>query len=482
LTTPGVVSDAINTLLLVGSTDEIDVGERMRQYANMSEIARSFPEDSPEFRGALAYFSQNPRPRYLMVGRWVREETRAHLRCAVLPPTEQRMLDWRAITDGSFVVNVDNNPVTISTLDFSTVTNMNGIATVINDALTGTAGANATIRWTGYQFIVSSTTTGVAATIDYLRPVDPALGTDLSALLRGSDTTAERVVWGADEETALSALMAIDGMYSSQFYGVVVPEGDDDDQEQLAAYIEASDPVHYLGVTTWDTTTLDPLHTDDLAAILASFGYNKTAVQFSTTNHYAVCSYLGRILTTIWAGTNTAITLMYKRQPGVGIETYLTTNMANALLGKNCNVYAGVANGAQIIQDGMSCSGEFTDTIIGADALALDVQRTLFNVLYTTPTKIPQTDFGMSILLNAANSTLSRYVNNGFLAPGTWNAPGFGDINQGDTLTLGFYCWAPSMGEQEQGERAARRSPLIQIAAKCAGAIHYVDVLIFVNQ
>ena len=481
LTTPGVVSDAINTLLVIGGSDIIDVGERMRQYGNMSEVARDFPEDSEEFGSALAYFSQNPRPRYMMIGRWVREETQAHLRCAVLPPTEQRILDWREIVDGSFVINVDDNPVNITGLDFSTQTNLNGVATVINDAL-DTATANATVRWTGYQFIFSSTTTGVMATIDFLMPMDPAIGTDLSERLRGSPTTAERVVWGADEETALSALLAIDGMYSSQFYGIVVPGGDNDDQEELAAYVEASDPVHYLGVTTSDTTTLDPVHTDDLAAILASFGYNKTAVQFSTTNPYAICSYLGRILTTIWAGTNTAITLMYKRQPGVGIEGYLSTNMANALRDKNCNVYAGVANGANIIQDGTSASGEFTDTIVGADALALDIQRTLFNVLYGTPTKIPQTDQGMSILLNATNTTLSRYVSNGYLAPGTWNAPGFGDLSQGDTLPLGFYTWAPSMGDQEQGERAARRAPLIQIAAKCAGAIHYVDVLIYINQ
>ena len=481
LTTPGIVSDAINTLLLIGNQDVIDVGERMRQYANMSEVARDFPEGSDDFGGALAYFSQNPRPRYLMIGRWVTEPTRAHLRCAILPPQEQRILDWRGISNGSFVVNVDNNPLDIENLDFSTQTNLNGIASVINDGLTA-AGAQATVRWTGYQFIFSSTTLGVMATIDFLRPTTPISGTDISERLRGTDTTAERTVWGADEETALSSLLAIDGMYSSQFYGIVVPGGTDDDQEQLAAYVEASDPVHYLGVTSYDTTTLDPVHNDDLAAILSSFGYNKTAVQFSTTNHYAICSYLGRILTTIWAGTNTAITLMYKRQPGVAIEGYLTTNMANTLRDKHCNVYAGVANGANIIQDGMSCSGEFTDTIIGADALALDVQRTLFNVLYSTPTKIPQTDQGMSILLNATNSTLARYVSNGYLAPGVWNAPGFGDLSQGDTMPLGFYTWAASMGDKEQGERAQRRAPLIQIAAKCAGAIHYVDVLIYVNQ
>jgi hypothetical protein len=124
----------------------------------------------------------------------------------------------------------------------------------------------------------------------------------------------------------------------------------------------------------------------------------------------------------------------------------------------------------------------YTDTIIGADALAGEVQTAIFNVLYTTPTKIPQTDSGMQMLLNAASSRCSVYVSNGFLASGTWNAPGFGTLKYGDLLTLGFYVYAPSMLLQSEADRAARKAPLMQIAAKCAGAIHTADVLIFVNQ
>ena len=483
LTTPGITADAINTLLLIGSSDVIDAGERMRQYADISEVTRDFLTTSPEFLGAQSYFAQNPRPRRLMIGRWIAQQTAAHLLCAVLPPIEQSIMRWRDVTDGSFIINVDGNPVDITGLDFSMQTNLNGVAQVIQDALDGN-GANASVVWTGWtgqQFRFSSNSVGASATIDFLMPVDPATGTDISSMLRGSPTTADRVVWGADPETALAAVVGIDQLFSSQFYAIVMPEASEDDHEQISAYVEASDPVHYYAINTADTNILDPMHTTDIASIMAGFGYNKTAVCYSTSNPHFAESYIGRIVTTIWTGVNTAITLMYKRSPGTMVEQ-LSTNMANAIKDKHANVYAGVSNGAQIIQDGTSASGEFTDTIWGADALALDVQRGLFNTLYTTPTKIPQTDAGMSVLINQAKTVLSRYVNNGYLAPGVWNATGFGEINQGDTLPMGYYVYAPSMGDQDEGDRAARIAPLMQIAAKCAGAIHYVDVMIYINQ
>jgi hypothetical protein len=194
-----------------------------------------------------------------------------------------------------------------------------------------------------------------------------------------------------------------------------------------------------------------------------------------------VCSYLARILTTEWRAQNSTITLMYKRQPGVQPEN-LSVQQADTLQEKNCNVYAGIANGAQIIQYGTSASGEYTDTIVGADAMALEIQNALFNTLYTTNTKVPQTDFGMSILTNTVDGVCSLFVRNGFVGPGIWSAPGFGTLTQGQLLNLGYYVWAPSIGDQSLADRAARIAPLIQVAAKCAGAIHKADVLIFVNQ
>lgn len=474
LTTPAITAQAINTCLIVTSDTFIDPGERARFYDSISGVARDAGTDSVVYGAADIYFSQNPRPDHLLVGRWIRDPSPGNLLCAILSATEQDIMTWRAITDGSFAVPVNGVMQTVSGLDFSGQTNLNGVATVISTALT-----DASARWTGQRFVFATTATGVGSTIGFLTPTGS--GTDISDKLRGGATTHDRVVDGQAPESALSAVANIDAQFSSNFYAVVVPEADDNDHQQIAAYVEAADPVHYYGVTTMDSNVLDPVNETDIGSLLDAYGYNKTACQYSSSTPYAVLSYLGRILTTQWGGTNTVPTLMYKIQPGVQIEL-LATYQADALQDKHVNVYTGVANGAHITQYGTSSSGEWTDVIIGADALALDIQSALFYMLYNTPTKIPQTDFGMNLLTNSASAVCSRYVQNGYLAPGVWNAPGFGLIEQGDLLPQGYYVWAPSIATQDPNERAQRKSPLIQIMARVAGAIHTVDVAIYINQ
>jgi hypothetical protein len=54
-------------------------------------------------------------------------------------------------------------------------------------------------------------------------------------------------------------------------------------------------------------------------------------------------------------------------------------------------------------------------------------------------------------------------------------------LNDGHLLALGYYVYAPSMLLQAQGDRAARKAPLITIAAKTAGAIHMASVLVYVK-
>lgn len=478
LTTPGIVSPAINSLMIIGSSDIIPPGERARQYANISEVGAEFADDTPEFLAAEIYFSQNPRPDNVFIGRWVKTPTSAYLTGGILNASEQSMAAWQAITDGGFSITVGSpgTPKAVTGLDFSAESNLNGVASAINTAMT-TATVAASVVWDGEKFVFKTTATGATAQISFLAP--PGSGTDISALLKGTQATGARTSPGFVPETPVSALVAIDGLYSTQFYGVVFPEATETDQLDLAAYVEAGNPPHYFGVTTNDTAVLDPLSTTDIASQMSNFGYNKTAVQYSSNSPYAICSYLGRILTTDWLGVNTMITLMYKQEPGVQIE-FLSTDQANTLRTKNCNVYAGVANGAQMIQYGQSASGEYTDTIIGADALALDIQNGLFNAMYTSPTKIPQTDSGMTALRNAVSAVCSRYAENGYLGPGIWNAPGFGTLKSGDTLAVGFYVYAPSIAVQSDADRAARRAPLIQVAARCASAIHEANVTVFV--
>lgn len=487
LTTPALIAENINTCLLLGTSTVIDPVKRMREFANILEVAAQFGHDSEEYRGAAIWFAQNPSPRTLHIGRWVKEASPAMLKGGALPPAQQRMSVWTPVTSGSFAIAIDGvGPTDIIGINLALQTNLNGVASQINAALVAAGftadGITSGVFWNSRtdQFELVSGTTGPASHVTFMTPA--AGGTDISGMLRMTTEAGDAyTVPGMSPETAFAAAVEIDGMFSSKWYALVCPAADDEDHEQLAIYCEASDPPHYYGVTTDAEESMSDIATNDIGYILSSLGLNKCAVQFSRSSPYAIMSYLSRILTTQWGGSNTTITLMYKQQPGVVPEN-ITTQQANTLMRKHINVFVNYANGARLIQYGQSSSGEFTDTIIGADALALEIQGRLFNTLYTSLTKVPQTDAGMELLVTAAAGGCTQYSGNGWLASGTWNAQGFGNLNYGDLLPNGWYIWVPSMLLQNQADRAARRAPLMQIAAKTAGAIHRADILIWVNQ
>ena len=187
------------------------------------------------------------------------------------------------------------------------------------------------------------------------------------------------------------------------------------------------------------------------------------------------------ILTTDYTANNTVITLMYKQEPGVVAEQLNATQLA-ALKGFNCNVFVEYDNNTAIIEPGVVASGDFIDTIFGADWLAIDIQNTYFNTLYSSPTKIPQTDKGNHILATAIEAVCSQAVDNGLLAPGTWTQAGFGALNQGDYLSKGYYVYMPPIASQNPADRAARHAVTAQVAGKLSGAIHDGDIILNINR
>lgn len=279
-----------------------------------------------------------------------------------------------------------------------------------------------------------------------------------------------------DTETALQAVNAALGY--TNWYGLELADSEtieDADILAVAGAIEASTVSRVFGVTTAEPDALVSTATDDIAAKLKAAKYSRTFVQYSTSSKYASASLFGRAFTVDFTGNNTAITLKFKQEPGVTYET-LTTSQAAALDSKNCNVYVYYANDTAIIQQGVMANGDFFDERHGLDWLQDYIQTNLFNLLYTSTTKIPQTESGVTQLITNVESSLEQAANNGLVAAGVWNGGALGQISTGDTLTKGYYVYATPLTQQSQADREARKSPLIQCAIKLAGAIHYADV------
>ncbi|EIY2678761.1 DUF3383 domain-containing protein [Raoultella planticola] len=279
-------------------------------------------------------------------------------------------------------------------------------------------------------------------------------------------------------ETLLQAVNA--SLQYTNWYGLAIADSADlveADVISVAAAIEASSLSRILAVTTDDVNVLVAGNTDNIGYKLKAAGYGRTFWQYSSSRKYAAISAFGRAFTVNFTGNNTTITLKFKTEPGVTYET-LTTTQAAAIDSINGNVCVYYANDTAIIQQGVMANGDFFDERHGLDWLQNYVQTNLYNLLYTSATKIPQTDAGVTRLMTNVEASLDQAVNNGLVAPGVWNGGPIGQIESGDTLTKGYYVYADSVDNQAQSDREARKSPVIQAALKLAGAIHYGDVQI----
>lgn len=279
-------------------------------------------------------------------------------------------------------------------------------------------------------------------------------------------------------ETLLQAVNA--SLQYTNWYGLAIADSADlveADVISVAAAIEASSLSRILAVTTDDVNVLVAGNTDNIGYKLKAAGYGRTFWQYSSSSKYAAISAFGRAFTVNFTGNNTTITLKFKTEPGVTYET-LTTAQAAAIDAINGNVYVYYANDTAIIQQGVMANGDFFDERHGLDWLQNYVQTNLYNLLYTSATKIPQTDAGVTRLMTNVEASLDQAVNNGLVAPGVWNGGPIGQIQSGDTLTKGYYVYADAVSSQAQSDREARKSPVIQVAIKLAGAIHYGDVQI----
>lgn len=353
------------SMLILGNSTVIPITERLRLYSDPADIGDDFGVDSEEYKAAVVWFSQSPRPTQLYVGRWVDSLTSAES-----GPTE--------------------------------------------------------------------------------------------TLLQ-----------------AVNALLDYNSWYGLHLAVPVADYPDDADLISVSAAIESATVSRILAITSSEADILSSAVETDLATKLKAAKYSRTYIQYSSTSPYAALSAFGRAFTVNFTGSNTTITLKFKQLPGITYET-IGTSQANALEAKNCNVYVYYENDTAILEQGVMCNGDFFDERHGLDWLQNAVQTADYNTLYTSTTKIPQTDAGTTTRIANIEKVLDVADKNGLFAPGIWTGGPMGQLGTGDTLTKGYYTWADTVDNQLQTDREARKGVPIQVAAKLAGAVHYGDVAITV--
>lgn len=477
LTPAGASSQNLSTLLILGSSPVIDVNERYRIYGGIDEVAADFGTTLPEYLAAVLWFEQTPQPASLLIGRWAQTNTKGKLSGGTLSAAQQLLANFTAIVNGEFTYSLNGGaPVTTPAINLSTAANLPAVAALITAVTTGLV-----VTWNSnfQRFEAESLTAGPTSAVSFFST--PGGGTDISGMLGMTAAAGAYQAAGMSAETAVACAALFDGNFGQTFYGLTMIGVANADHLAIAAYIEAGNNKHVYFVTTQEAGVLNSATTADIAYQLSQFAYKRTWVQFSSANPYAAVSAAARILTTDFTGNNTVITLMYKQEPGI-IPESMNVTQVSALEAKKCNVFVEYNNATAIIEQGVTSSGIFLDIITGTDWLALTVQTALYNLLYTSTTKIPQTDRGSVQMVAVIEAICAQAVVNGLLAPGKWNSSGFGILAQGDFLAKGYYVYAQPVADQLLTDRAARKAVPIQVAAKLAGAVHTIAMSINVNQ
>lgn len=463
----------VDSLLILGSSPVIDVTQRIRSYSSIAAVVNDFGTTAPEYLAAQDFFNQSPQPTQVYIGRWAQAATYGQLIGGAVTAANKLITAWTGITNGGVDFIINGVARNLSGMDFSAQTNLNGIATVIQTALS----THGTCAWNGTNFIFNSSTTGTASSVAF---ATPGAGTDISQMLAATQVLGAYEANGIAAESAVAAVTLIDGL-STQWYALMVASVSaiNNDHLAIAAYIEGT--FHIYGVSTTDPNAISSVATTDIGYQLEQLKYKRTLAHYSSSDPYAVASLFGREFTVDFQGNNTVINLMYKIEPGIAAEN-LTDTQADTLIAKRYNFFVNYNNGTAILQNGVMSGPFYIDEVHGTDALSNEIQVNVFNLLYTNPTKIPQTDAGIHQIVNVVEATCEAFVANGLLAPGTWSTSGFGTLEQGDFLSKGYYVYATPVALQAQADRAARKSPPIQVAAKFAGAVDSVNVAITVNR
>ena len=429
--------------------------ERIRQYSSMEALAGDFPSGEIN-KAATVYYAQQPKPKFFMVGLIDGTATAAKATGSSAP----NLTSLQAITAGGFSITIDGTLVVISAVNRSSTTSYLQVAAAVEAKLqVQLAGTQCDYDAGLGRFVITSPTTGATSTIT-------VASADVSGLAAGLGLITAALVQGKAEESPTDALTQCE-QFDNSFYGIALDSEYEDVTASLdaAVWTEARSKVFFN--TTNDSDCLTPAAASTIAGQIKDASLKRTlSVYAPASGTYAGISVAGRAFTVNFEGTNTTITLMYKKLPTIPVAK-ISSSQKGHLDSINCNVFLDVG-GTSFFAESKMADATFFDTVHGTDWLQNRIETDVFNLLYQSTTKVPYTDTGVSMIIQKVEQGLRQGVTNGLIAPGT--------TTDGTYLDLGYridYIPVSDVSTADKGNRIYRGITFIAVGA---GAIHRVTI------
>lgn len=435
--TPRVSAVGFGIPLVLTNNVLLSIARRHRRFTTAASVQSFFGSASEEYKTADAYFYQAPfnvnQPEEIQFGRFVSEDSKALLEGGSSPLTD---LDtWKAVADGEFKITIDSTVQNVSGLDFSSVTSLDDVASVIQAGLDGEDNL-ATCYFLINRFNFQSKTTGATSTITLLETVDTPVGTDISGTGFLDADTAYSVLnpggaylsQGQVLETVDTALAAIEDV-NSDWYTLCIIKifRDTNTIQDIADYIESKRKM-FLSATN-DANVLVLGSTATNCHYVKNANYKRTGfIYHNDSGLYPDLSWIGQQLPKAMGSTNWAYKTLAGIAEGALVDIPaldLSEAQKDAALDVNCNVYT-TTLGASFTYFGtmgggknVDKEGEYIDIVRNIDFLQSRVEEGLLSLLLERDI-VPFTNAGINMVDTRLQSLLTEYgVIQGILIEGT---------------------------------------------------------------
>lgn len=474
-TPTGLAIPNVNNLLLL-TTESPSNLEVFGNYVSAAQGAGIYGTNSVTAAMLNAIFSQTPNPlsgdgQVIIAhttgvsatsGHFVTESLTANLAAII------------AVTNGDIKITVNAVVQNLANLNFSTCVVLADVAAVLQAAL-----IDCVVTASSTQITITSNKVGSSSTV--AMAAYSGGGTDLSggSYFAASSGTAT----GGANSSGETVAAAIARILPLQFFAGVITNLNLEDGaiSAVAAAVQAQDMLflHHIATSTdiaGIATTIQQASETKTRLLPYLFGGQAAANLYKS-------AYAGRGYSQDFTGSNTSFTMHLKQLATItpdpvisGSETlYLACQTAG------CDPYVSTQGFPMVSSTG---GNDYFDNEYSNLAFKFALEIAGFNYLAGTNTKVPQTEPGMNGLKAAYIGICEQFVTNGELAPGSWgSSETFGDPQTflNNIMQNGYYVYSMPVALQTQAARAARTAPLVQIAAKRAGAIQQSTVIVIIN-
>lgn len=445
---------------LLTASPSFDRISRTRIYQSLAEFAEDIPANTTAYMAGVAFFSQEARAPALAVGKIYTED-----QPAVVYGGQGIDIDaLKLVTAGSMVIQVGESATTLTSLDFSSCTDIDDVV----DVLGSLASAHGD---SGVKF------TSADADGDQVAAFATAhtTGTDVSALLKLTEATAAGKENGYDYVSLIDEAERVQNAAAGlgrKIFGWLL------DAEMRTAEIHAAFGAWALandyiaGFTSNASALTSGGSTTDSASVLKTADNSACFVVYhDNAQYFPEASAMAKVLGVDYGGTDTTIDMKFKRLPGVP-PVYVTSTELGAILAKRANVLTDT-EGSMCYRDGtQAAAGWPTSVWVDIRNLVEELRTAVFNV-FLKNLKVPYTFAGQMLQVSAATKVLNKYVRNGVLADRRVEDA---DAEGGYVIEPAFTVTPSPIEGATDADRAAHIAPSIGIVCNLSGAMHKVTV------